>query len=371
MKVVITLYGSKHYSGLPKYFYFLAKHLALNDVDVEVVVDSEDRVERLREITEDLPISHHVIGPPVTGMKSKAMYALKISRYLKDKDFDVLHSCDVLPYFYLGVKNRKPVVFQPFSNEMFQMGGPVRRMLSFVMRKCGQESDALAVVGEWQMNSMLHDFKVPRSKAFVLPVGIDIDFVRDKAWGKEIAKHQLGLSQERFIILSVNILHKIKGIDYLIRALQYIPKALLIITSSGPAESNLKRLVKELDLQMKVIFTGNVPENKIYDYYSASDVYVHPTLLNGSSMGIMEAEVFGLPIVSTHQEFLVDGNGYVVNEKDPLLLAHAINKVRKGNRLEMGERSKEIVRAYDFKKIAKIAKAKYYDLVYPGLRRGM
>ena len=72
MNVVLTVYGAKAYSGLPKYFYFLAKHLALNHIDVEVILDSRERLERLSEITQ-VPQST-IIGPPVTNMISKALY---------------------------------------------------------------------------------------------------------------------------------------------------------------------------------------------------------------------------------------------------------------------------------------------------------
>ena len=80
-------------------------------------------------------------------------------------------------------------------------------------------------------------------------------------------------------------------------------------------------------------------------------------------MGIMEAEALGLPIVSTHQEFLIDGNGFVVPEKNPKAIAEAIIKVHEGDRVKMGEKSKEIVKPYDFKNIAKIAIGKYEEIV--------
>lgn len=362
MRVVLATYGSKEYSGLPKYFYFLAKHLALNGIEVEVLLDSPDRIERLREIT---PLAKAtVLSPPVTGMVSKALYSLNIARYLKDKDFDILHACDVLPYFYLHQRHRKPVVFQPFSNELFQIGGgDIRRLLYFVLRSCGQRADALAVVGEWQMESMLRDYRVNRDKAFVLPVCIDIDSVRGLAGRREYTRKRLGIPENTFVVLSVNILLPCKGIDYLIRAMTDIPDAILVVTSSGTEEQNLRNLVAELGLRYKVLFTGNVPEKELYGYYAMSDVYVHPTLLNGSSMGIMEAEVFGLPIVSTHQEFLIDGNGYIVPEKNPEAIAEAVQKVRTGDRVKMGARSREIVRPYDFKEIAKTAIAKYKELL--------
>jgi len=364
VKVVLTVYGAKAYSGLPKYFYFLAKHLVLNDVDVEVVLDSEERLERLGEITQGVPINYHVVGPAVTNIASKATYAYNIARYLKDKDFDILHSCDVLPYFYLKHRDRKPVVHQPFSSELFQIGGgDIRRFFYFVLRNCGQKADALAVVGEWQLDDTLKAYRVSRDKTFILPVGIDLDYVRNLASEKSGIRKRLGIPKDKYVVLSVNILQECKGINYLVEAMKDVPNALLVITSSGPEEKNLRRMVLKLGLLHRVIFTGDVAEKDLYDYYMMADVYVHPTLLNGSSMGIMEAEAFGLPIVSTHQEFLIDGNGYVVPEKNPKALAEAILKVRNGDRAKMGEISKEIVKQYDFKEIAKTAIAKYEELI--------
>jgi len=362
LRVVLTLYGAKGYSGLPKYFYFLAKHLAMNGLDVKVIVDSDDRLNKLFEVTRDVEVK--VLGPAVTGIASKALFAYNIARYLRDKDFDILHSCDVLPYFYLMQQDRKPVVFQPFSNELFQIGGgDIRRLFYFVLRSCGQKAEALAVVGEWDMDKVIKYYGVDKGKTFILPVGVDIDFIRSMAMGRDEAREQLGIPHNAFVVLSVNILLPCKGISYLVEAFKDVPDALLVIVSSGPEESTLRWMVAILGLQDRVIFAGKVGEKDLYNYYSAADVFVSPTLLRGSSMGIMEAEALGLPIISTHQEFLIDGNGLVVPEKNPMAIAEAIIKVRNSDRVSMGKKSRKIVEPYDFKNIAKTAIHKYEEIL--------
>jgi glycosyltransferase involved in cell wall biosynthesis len=362
MKVVLTAYGTSGYSGLPKYFYFLAKHLAMNGVDTELLVDSPDRVKKMQEVNQ--LTKGTVISPPVTGMVSKALFSLNVARYLANKDFDILHSCDVIPYFYLMLPKRKPVVFQPFSSELFQLGdNDIRRMFYFVLRSCGQRADALAVVGNWQLEQVLNDYKVTKDKTFILPVCIDVDFVRSLAGKRDDIRKRLGIPLDKFVALSVNILLPCKDIGSLVRAMLYTSNTLLVVVSDGPEAGALHTLTGELGINDRVMFTGKVPESELYDYYAMADVFVSPTLLDGSSMGIMEAEVFGLPIVSTHQEFLVDGNGYIVPEKNPMAIAEAIQKVRTGSRIIMGNRSREIVKQFDFKKIAKDAIAKYEELL--------
>ena len=362
MKVVLTAYGTSGYSGLPKYFYVLAKHLALNGVDTELIVDSPDRVAKMQEVNQ--LTKGTVISPPVTGMVSKAMFSLNVARYLSRKDFDILHSCDVIPYFYLKLNRRKPVVFQPFSSELLQLGDhDIRRFFYPVLRSCGQKAEALAVVGEWQWEQVLRDYRVDKSRTFVLPVCIDVDFVREMASKREDVRTRLGIPEDKFVVLSVNILLPCKDIGSLIQAMQYIPDAVLVVVSDGPESDNLHTMTRELGLQDKVVFTGKVKEKELYDYYAMADVFVSPTLLDGSSMGIMEAEAFGLPIVSTHQEFLIDGNGYIVPEKSPKDIAQAVQKVRIGDIISMGGRSREIVKQFDFKKIAKDAIDKYEELL--------
>lgn len=373
MRVVLAVCGTKEYYGMPKYFYFLAKHLILNGVEVKLIMDSWKGINRLHETFGARDESYlqdtvrfRVIGPAARGVVSKALFSWNVARYLKNKDFDVLHTCDVIPYFYLRQRNRRPVVFQPFGSELLQMGG-IKRLFHFVLRSCGQRADALAIEGGWQLDEVIGLYGVNQEKTFVLPVGIDIDFIRNKVSQREVAGGMVDIPEDAFVILSVNSLYQYKGIDYLIRAFQdvwrCVPEAYLVIVGSGPEEGNLQRLASELGLINRVMFVKNVAEKSLYSFYADADVFVSPTLQTDTITGILEAEVFGLPIVSTHQEFLIDGNGFVVPEKNPRALAEAILKVHEGNRLAMGKRSREIVKQYDFKEIAKTAISKYEELV--------
>jgi glycosyltransferase involved in cell wall biosynthesis len=72
-------------------------------------------------------------------------------------------------------------------------------------------------------------------------------------------------------------------------------------------------------------------------------------------MGIMEAECFGLPVVSTAQDYMIDGNGFVVAMNDPSALVDGIVRVMMEDRHTMGKRSKELAQQYDFKMIAEKA----------------
>ena len=72
------------------------------------------------------------------------------------------------------------------------------------------------------------------------------------------------------------------GVDYLIRALDYIVKELgitdihAVIMGSGSAIPGLKKLTSELELEQYISFTGSIPYNELPRYVSACDICIDP-----------------------------------------------------------------------------------------------
>ena len=71
-----------------------------------------------------------------------------------------------------------------------------------------------------------------------------------------------------------------EGHDVLIKAFKTICEevadATLLLVGSGREKENLERLVNELGLEEKVIFTGNVDHSLIKEYYALIDLFVVP-----------------------------------------------------------------------------------------------
>jgi len=96
---------------------------------------------------------------------------------------------------------------------------------------------------------------------------------------KEDIKQKLGLSGKR-IVFSVSALTKKKRVSILIEAFQQICRQLedvvLVIGGTGSEEKSLKNLVHELNIEDRVKFTGFIPEEVLWDYYSSCDVFAYP-----------------------------------------------------------------------------------------------
>jgi glycosyltransferase involved in cell wall biosynthesis len=111
--------------------------------------------------------------------------------------------------------------------------------------------------------------------------------------GQDIKK-KLGLGGRR-IILSICRLIPRKRVDLAIRAFQVIagkyPDLILVIGGTGPEETNLKNLAAGAGPGERVKFIGFVPDEDLWDYYLAADLFVS---LDWADFGISAYEALAL-----------------------------------------------------------------------------
>jgi len=123
-----------------------------------------------------------------------------------------------------------------------------------------------------------------------------------------------------------------------------------VLVGDGPFRGRLEDTIRELGLGPKVVLTGHVSTADLHGWYRAADVFVHPTLYEGSSIVTLEAMAHELPAVATRAGGLPDKvlpavTGWLVAPGDPLQLAEAIAEaLRAGPRLAvMGHAARALV----------------------------
>ncbi|TAE00431.1 MAG: glycosyltransferase family 1 protein [Bacteroidetes bacterium] len=131
-----------------------------------------------------------------------------------------------------------------------------------------------------------------------------------------------------FTISYVGRLSKVKGCEFLIRALPFLnfPYKVLI-AGSGELFEKLESLAKDLNVYQNIEFLGFVKETE--KIYENSDIYVMPSLSEASPMSFCEAQAYGIPVlgsdVASINEFIVhQKNGFLFKVKDSKLLAEQI-----------------------------------------------
>ena len=71
----------------------------------------------------------------------------------------------------------------------------------------------------------------------------------------------------------------------------------LVVIGDGASRRRLEKLAAE-QLSGRAVFTGKVPREEMYRYYSAGDVFVFPGIGESLGMVYLEAQCCGLPVVA-------------------------------------------------------------------------
>ena len=126
------------------------------------------------------------------------------------------------------------------------------------------------------------------------------------------------------IVLTARRLVKKNGIDYLVRAMKdvlHTNQCRLIILGRGPECANLKRLVFSLGIEEHVNFIRAIPHDEMPGYIAAADVVVVPSIIEASSLFMLEAMAMGTAVVATDAGGLPE-----VMDKDSGILVPAMNE---------------------------------------------
>lgn len=169
----------------------------------------------------------------------------------------------------------------------------------------------------------------------VIPNGVDINrfFPADRL----MARQQLGLPQNAFILLFTGNLIPRKGVDVLIQALarctHRFPELRVVLLGKGPEQDALTRLTEECGVRDRVNFYGFVPLPEIPTWYTACNVFVMPSWAEGLSLSVLEALASGRPVITTHpgegdHDAIFPGeNGFLVPYGDVEALAAALERL--------------------------------------------
>ncbi len=145
----------------------------------------------------------------------------------------------------------------------------------------------------------------PRAWA-VVPVGTDLAHLaslRNEAMARRW-RERLGVEADRPLVLSVSRLERNKGFHVAVEAFAAIREVLpagwrWVVAGTGSQGAALERAAAEAGLGDHVQFVGQVSDPELHNLYPLADLFVHPTLFEGTSIVTQEAMAHGLPIVAS------------------------------------------------------------------------
>ncbi len=150
-----------------------------------------------------------------------------------------------------------------------------------------------------------------------IPTGAKTDVFRPGIPCDQI-RERYGLAGKRVVIHVGRISYE-KEIDMVVRAMRDVD-AVLLVVGKGPAAEDIRKLVGELGMEEKVIFTGFVPDEDLPAFYNAADIAVSASKFETQGLSILEAMASGRTVACRNgrafTEIVRDGeNGYLFDDE--------------------------------------------------------
>lgn len=365
MRIAILLWRflPKYVAGVEIATYNIAKYLSKRGHEVHVITSSESGI--LNQDQQNFYI--HLIKRGKVRFIRYIPFLIRILLVLRKIKPDIIHAQTI----GMGVVGFLAKKFFKIPYVVYGRGSEVYFSWLFknqISRLVLRHADAVVALTE-DMKKSLQRFC--NREIYIIPNGIELDrFINLPK--KEETLSRIGINDQENIILFVGRLCYVKGVEYLIRAMNIIvnkknKKVKLIIIGDGEERQNLEKLTKELNLGNNVIFLGKIPNEKIAEFMASSDVFVLPSLSEGFPSVILEAMACGLPIVATN----VGGIPYVVNEeengflvmpKDSEQIAEKILFLLENKNIseEISKKNKEMIKKYDLNNIIQELEKVYF-----------
>lgn len=226
----------------------------------------------------------------------------------------------------------RELIFNPYKNI------PVLNSLfEKTRRKCLQETDHNYPVSDYN-SEMMGDLGVPNKRRTVVINGTTPDLFYPV--DDQNLKSEMGLDGKKIILTVTRIIHR-KGVDLVIEAVhklkKEIPDIMYIVVGNGPDMEYCRDLVKKLDLNDYVHFTGKVPYEELNPFYNMCDVFVmvprsDETEVEGFGIVYLEANACKKPVIGSKSAgvpsaVLHKETGLLVEEENVDELTKTLNKI--------------------------------------------
>jgi len=220
---------------------------------------------------------------------------------------------------------------------------------------------------KWEVNSILTKFLYERVTHIVavskgaandlktfLNLKKDVHVIYNPIVGQKLIAHNMKRSflppdqwfkEDIPVIVSAGRLVSLKGFNTLLRAIKLVNNEVtcrLIILGEGEDREKLKRLLFELDIELKVKLPGFV--DNVYEYMSCADLFVLSSKSEGFGNVLVEAMACGTTVVSTDcpngpAEILEGGKwGTLVTVDDVYEMKNAIMKNLNSKKRDVSKR---------------------------------
>lgn len=328
------------------------RSLLLKNKDFEIIICSYyDSPQDLASLT--FKMDRELIGLGATGRVDFKSW-VRLYRVIRNKKIDIIHTYHHL----MGILGRvigkfasTPIVVHNIGNmyNKFSLLARLFNDVTFVL-----VDSVICVSKSVEQSFASWENMLLNGKKAVIYNGTDVSEIDDCAAELRKLRDQLNIKQDDFVIGNIGRLIPQKHQKTLIRAFSKVVKSeskvKLIIVGGGKLESALKKLVRDLNIEDSVIFTGLIERVEVYRILHILDIFVMTSLWEGFCVAVLQAMVARKPVILTDipqfREAIDDGVcGKLVPVRDPEAIAKTILELKNNPKVakEMGEAGRKRV----------------------------
>ncbi|MBU0479213.1 glycosyltransferase family 4 protein [bacterium] len=323
--------------GQATYFYNLWKNLPSQKIVVLAPkVSGCERFDKKQNF--EIIRKRYLFNIPLFGRIFKIILPLFFSLILIQKrKINIIHCGHVLSTGIIGLilkfMVKKPYIVYTFAADIleFQKYKLIDKLMSIVLKNAYK----IISISDFTKTKLIERGIKPKKIAKILPC-VNLDKFNPDISPEGIIK-KYGL-QDKKVILTIARLVKRKGHDFVIKAFPKVlvkaPNAVYLIVGGGPYLNELKKIIRKLRLENKVILTGEATDKEIAKYYNACDVFIMANReikergdVEGFGIVFLEASACGKPVIGGRSggavEAIVDGEtGFLINPENSLEIAN-------------------------------------------------
>lgn len=260
------------------------------------------------------PFYQHFMGDEkITIKRLPAGHPLiRIPFHLSQKTYadalDVLHVQYIAPPFFKGklVVTIHDLCFLHFPDSFSRFEALRSKIL---IKRTAKKAEKIITGSLFSKTDIAQKYRVAPEKIKVIPSGVAPVFNNhnDKEGAlKILQKYDI----RRPYVLSVGRLNPRKNLLTLIEAFvslkerESLPHELVIVGKEDYKTGEMRRHIKEKNLEDSVCLTGLVPDEDLPYIYGGADVFVYPSLFEGVGLPVLEAMKSGIPVITSNTSSL-------------------------------------------------------------------
>ncbi len=174
----------------------------------------------------------------------------------------------------------------------FYEGAPVKNWLIFypIEKYFSKYTDVLITINKEDFERANKKFKAKKT-VYIPGVGVDTKFFKSNDNRRNKIRTELGLADDRIMLLSVGELNENKNHEVVIKAIKDLDITYVIV-GKGELKDRLISIAKDCNVDLRLMGY----RSDVVDFYSAADVYVLPSIREGLNVSLMEAMSAGLSV---------------------------------------------------------------------------